>query len=79
MSQEFYQDTIYSIIDKVKNSQKKIDFYFDKSRENKEDMKPITADIIITSDTNFLGVKIDTENGKLIRKMVQTIPKSKKH
>jgi hypothetical protein len=80
--------TIYSIIDKVKHPQKKIDFYIEKSNENK-DMSDLTSEQVKTnflevtddgvstpSSTTFLGVVIDTENGSSNPKIRKALDKS---
>jgi hypothetical protein len=64
--------TIYNIIEKVKHPNKKIDFYFDKSDENK-DMSNLTVE---QNNINFLGVKIDTENGSSNPKIRKALDKS---
>jgi hypothetical protein len=63
--------TIYNIIEKVKHPNKKIDFYFDKSDENKD-----MSDLTIKENINFLGVQIDTENGSNNPKIRKALDKS---
>ena len=53
--------TIYSVVENMdKDEQTKIDFYFEKSEQNKDNMEPVTK-------TNFLGV---TNDGALAPSLV---------
>jgi predicted DNA-binding protein YlxM (UPF0122 family) len=80
---EVSRPTIYNVLEKAGNTNhKKIEFYFEKSDENKEEMEPIT-DIILSgtntpSKTNFLGVIIDTENGSNNPKINKALNRSYK-
>jgi transcriptional antiterminator len=66
--------TIYNVIEeKGDTSHKKIDFYFEKKEEDK-DMSEVTEQNNIP--TNFLGVKIDTENGPSNPKIRKALDKS---
>ncbi|ADO00463.1 hypothetical protein WIV_gp119 [Wiseana iridescent virus] len=51
--------TIYKIVEEVKKDQKKIDFFILKEDENKDIMEPNIENLKV----NFLGIKIDPENG----------------
>jgi hypothetical protein len=67
--------TIYNVIEeKGDTSHKKIDFYFEKKEENK-DMSELTKQNNNIS-INFLGVKIDTENGPSNPKIRKALDKS---
>ncbi|ADO00348.1 hypothetical protein WIV_gp006 [Wiseana iridescent virus] len=61
--------TIYTILNKVRNDHKEIDFYVDKLDENK-DMDSNT------NVTNFLGITIDNENGSNNRKINKALNSS---
>ena len=64
---------------------KKIEFYFEKESENKEEMEPkienfniILSGTNTPSKTNFLGIIIDTENGSNNPKIRKALDKSHK-
>ena len=70
---EVSRPTIYNILEKVGNIyRKKNEFYFDKSDENK-DMSDLAVE---QNNINFLGVKIDTENGSSNPKIRKALDKS---
>ena len=60
--------TIYNVIELERKNQKKIDFYIEKSSENKD-----MSDLV---KTNFLGITIDTENGSNNPKINKALNKS---
>lgn len=60
--------TIYNVIELERKNQKKIDFYIEKSIENKD-----MSDLV---KTNFLGIAIDTENGSNNPKINKALNKS---
>jgi len=77
--------TIYNIIEVERKNQKKIDFYLDKSSENKDMSDLIKTNFLgVTNDgalapsstTSFLGVVIDTENGPTNPKINKALNKS---
>jgi hypothetical protein len=63
--------TIYSVLKKVQSDNKKNEFYFDKSSENK-DMSEQNNMV----KTTFLGVTIDLENGSSNPKIRKALDKS---
>jgi hypothetical protein len=71
-----------------KDEQTKIDFYFEKSEQNKDNMEPVTKTNFLgvtndgakapSSTTSFLGVVIDTENGTSNPKIRKALDRSHK-
>jgi hypothetical protein len=66
--------TIYHVIDMERRNQNKIQFYFNKKDQNKDNMEHI--DLKNDSKLNFLGVTIDTENGSSNPKINKALNKS---
>jgi hypothetical protein len=73
ISQQFKvsKPTIYTILEKVRKDQTKNEFFIENEDENK-DMSNLT----IKENINFLGIKIDTENGSSNPKIRKALDKS---
>jgi hypothetical protein len=82
LTKEFTRPTIYNTLEKTGNfNHKKIDFYFEKSDENKDMSDLVKTNVTndgakAPSTTSFLGVVIDTENGSSNPKIRKALDKS---